>query len=58
MWDSLEGCKDTMAPDRVSEFLARVCFTYMLKTIMFFLPGIWAVVAIFALLLGRMPPMV
>jgi len=58
MWDSLERCKDTMAPERVPEFLARVCFTNMLKTIMFFLPGIWAVVAILALLLGRMPPMV
>ena len=43
-------CKGTMAPERVPEFLARVCFTNMLKTIIFFLPGMWAVVAILALL--------
>ena len=42
----------------MTEFLARVCFTNMLKTIIFFLPGMWAVVAILALLLGRMHPMV
>ena len=39
MWDSLEQCKDTLAPESVPEFLARLCFTNMLKTIIFFLQG-------------------
>jgi len=58
MWDSLERCKDTMAPERVPEFLARVCFTIKVKTISFCLPGMWAVVDILALHVGRMLPMV
>jgi hypothetical protein len=35
------------------EFLARVCFSSWHKTIIFFLPGKWAVVTILAWLVGR-----
>ena len=48
MWDSLEQCKDTIymvAPERITEFLARFCFKNTLKPIILF-QGILAVVPI------------